>query len=952
MLLATQSTSVIGTQKYFETVLTQSDYYLGQEVTGHWHGQGTMILGIGKGAQVERQAFVDLLHGLHPLTGQKLTQRIRKDRRPGMDLTFSVPKSVSLAWAINDDDKIIECLQQAVHETMKRDIEPLMHRRVRKGMLAKSREKKRTGKLLYADFLHKTSRPVDGEADPHLHIHAFVMNWTEDEGTYYAAELEEIVRQRPSLQAKFEARLARLLEQLGYKVEEVRYLQSGRLKRGWELVGIARETIEKFSRRTAQIEQFAEDNGIEDASQKGKLGKRTRDRKDSGKTVKELRTQWQARLTEKERLAFTKLLQRKNEGEQRSDKLELEKAIESVQYALEHHLYRNSTLERHQLVGMALEHGISLKPEIVEQAVDSLGLIERSVLLDGTQRHLITTRSVLQAEQAMIAFARDGRGTRKAIQTTDYEFSRDWLNLHQKNAVEYLLQSRDQVMAIIGRAGTGKTALMQEAAEAIEQNGKQVFTFAPSTGAKEVLQQQGFKTAQIVEHLIRNTKLHDKLNNQLIWIDEAGLLDVRSMNKIFQIAKTQNARVVLSGDPHQHASPRRGEAMRLLEQEAGLKIARTEQIQRQRGKYKQAVDLISRGFEVVDERSGKTGLLAGFDLLDKLGKIKEISGEDRHAQLAKHYLNTTSQGKSALVVAPTHAEAQEVTKEIRSKLKSSGKLSNTEKSFTQLKSLNLSEAEKRNSQTYRNQTGLIIQFHQNDQGFNKGERYHVQGVKNGEVKLIKPGDQQEKTLPLKNSDRFEVYSQQQLRLAAGDKIRFSLGGVTNNKQSRISNGRLDQIKGFDQQGNLLLSNGWVIDKDYGHLDLGYVITSHASQGKDRHVAIAAMGSESLPAINAKQFYVTVSRGRDNVTLYVDNKAKIRKAIEQSGQQLSATELLRISPKTKREKVQVKQRSTSAFKERVSRWWKNLQQRNHSLQRGRHLQANHRRDVDFGLERSR
>ena len=47
------------------------------------------------------------------------------------------------------------------------------------------------------------------------------------------ASLEEIVRQRPSLQAKFDARLAkRLQDQLGYRIEHVQYNQSGRLKSG------------------------------------------------------------------------------------------------------------------------------------------------------------------------------------------------------------------------------------------------------------------------------------------------------------------------------------------------------------------------------------------------------------------------------------------------------------------------------------------------------------------------------------------------------------------------------------------------------------------------------------------------------------------------------------------------------------------------------------------------
>ena len=277
MLIATQGKSVVGTQKYFEQVLTRGDYYLGQEVAGQWHGKGAEILGLGQGANVTKEQFNNLLEGKHPGTGKNLMQRIRQDRRPGTDLTFSVPKSVSLVWAINKDEKILEALQQSVRETMERDVEPLMQRRVRTGKHAFTKQKTHTGKLIYADFLHKTARPIDGKADPHLHVHAFVINWTQQDGKNYAGELEEIVRQRPSLQAKFEARLARKLNQeLGYQVEHTRFLQSGRMKNGWEIKGVERSTIDKFSRRTAQVEKHALENNVKDAEAKGKLGKLTR----------------------------------------------------------------------------------------------------------------------------------------------------------------------------------------------------------------------------------------------------------------------------------------------------------------------------------------------------------------------------------------------------------------------------------------------------------------------------------------------------------------------------------------------------------------------------------------------------------------------------------------------------------------------------------------------------
>ncbi|WP_417850302.1 MobF family relaxase [Thalassoglobus sp.] len=933
MLIATQGKNAAATRQYFETVLKQGDYYLGQEVAGYWNGKGAERLGLGQGTEVASNQFNALLNGQHPMTGELLAQRVRKDRRPGVDLTFSVPKSVSLAWAINQDEKIAEALRESVRETMTKDIEPLMMRRVRHGKNANTQQRTQTGELIYADFLHKTSRPVDGKPDPHLHIHAFVINWTFQNGKHYAGEFAEIIRQRPSLQAKFEARLARRLQRdLGYNIEKRQYSQSGKVKTGWEINGIGRETIEKFSRRTEQVEEFAKENGITDAFEKSKLGKRTRENKDKGTGVDKLREEWQSRLTAEERQAFTNL---RNGNHSDETAREGDQARQSVKYALDHHLYRQSTVERHQVVGTALEHGVTLSPEEIKKTLDSMQVIQKSRDVEGAQRQFVTTREVLHAERDMIEFARDSRGTRKAIAKTEHQFSRDWLNEQQRDAVNHVLTSRDTVTAVTGGAGTGKSSLMQEAAEAIRGNGKEVFTFAPSTGAREVLQEKGFKNAQTVEYLLRNNEFQAKVKDQVLWIDEAGLLDVRSMRGLFKIANQQNARIVLSGDTRQHSSPRRGEAMRLLEREAGLNIARVETIQRQQGQYKQAVELISRGHEV-DERTGKTGLLAGYDLLDKLGKIKEVDHEQRHELLASKYIEAKSGKQSPLIIAPTHAEAGAVTEKIRSGLREKGQLTEQEQKIPQLKSMNLSEAEKAEAVTYSDRDGLIVQFHQNVKGgFKRGERYRVDTVQDQQVRLTSMDGHTAKTLPRDMADRFEVYRESTLGIAVGDKVRFSLGGTAKDGKRRIANGRLDEVNAINHEGHLILKSGMTVDKNYGHLDLGYVITSHASQGKDRPLAIAAMGSESLPAINAKQFYVTVSRGRDDVAIYVDDKQKVRNAIARSGEQLSATELVsaqKDGPSQNREYDvavrQQEQRGRNSFqnvRDRFVNWWKDQTQ---------------------------
>lgn len=920
MLFATQHKLTAEAVKYFDKVLATGDYYLGTEVKANWNGHTADILGLDKTRPVTRAQFKALLSGKHPITGKNLVQRMRKDRRPGTDFTLSVPKSYSVLWAINKDERLLELLKETVRETFEADIEPLVHRRVRDGDNVRTDNRKKTGNLVYADFAHLTSRPVNGVPCPHLHVHAFVANVTEDNGKFFAADNTEIMRQLPLWQASFDARLARKLEtQLGLQVHRTTYTQSGRRKTGWEIKGISRATIEKFSRRTAQIEAYAKANGITSAEAKSLLGKRLREAKDSTLSLEELRKVWLARLSPQEREAFAAL--RAGEVGIKLASVESERLDKAADFALEHHLFRQSTVEKHKIVGTALEHGLTFSRQDVEAKLEERGVIQRSLTVDGAKRDFITTREVLEAEQAMISFARNGQGTRYALGSTDHIFKRAWLNDQQRDAINHVLRSRDTVSVVMGGAGVGKTSTMKEAAEAIEANNKQVFCFAPSTGAKDVLHEEGFKTAETVEHLIRNEKLHAEVSpGDVLWIDEASLLDVRSMTKIFGIAEARKARVVLSGDTRQHSSPRRGEAMRLLLSEAGLNAARIDKIQRQKGQYKQAVELISRGHEMVTPTH--TGLEAGFDMLNKLGKIKELGNADRHKVLASHYLANRKRDQSTLVVAPTHAEGQNITNEIREQLKKAGAVGTKEWEVPQLRSLNMTEAEKGEATSYS--PGQVVQFHQNAKGgFKRGDRYRVQLSNETDVMLVPVnGDAKPKPLPVAVPDRFEVYSEGTVRFSKGDKIRFSLGGLAKDGKRRVSNGRLDEISSFDRWGNIRLKSGMTISSTYAHLDMGYCITSHAAQGKTTKSAICAMGSQSLPAINAKQFYVTTSRGSEDVAIYVDDKKKVRRAIQEAGHQLSATELVQKAAKLEHKPAAAKKhRQRHAFLSRVREWWK-------------------------------
>src|SRR6202795_4345859 len=284
MIRITQQDSAKNARSYYAT----ADYYSeGQELVGCWGGKGASRLRLE--GTVDKFSFERLCDTLDPRTGKPLTVRTRTERRVGYDFTFSVPKSVSLLYAMSGDQDILEAFREAVDETM-REIEMEMKTRVRMGGKDEDRV---TGNMVWAEFIHTTSRPVDGLPDPQLHAHVFAFNttWDEEESRWKAGQFREIKRDAPYFQAAFRVRLANKLQDLGFAVE--------RKRDDFEIAGIPKDVLKRFSRRTTLIEKVAEELGITDPKRKDGLGAGTREKKGKPLGLGALRKEWSARLSDK-----------------------------------------------------------------------------------------------------------------------------------------------------------------------------------------------------------------------------------------------------------------------------------------------------------------------------------------------------------------------------------------------------------------------------------------------------------------------------------------------------------------------------------------------------------------------------------------------------------------------------------------------------------------------------
>ena len=918
-------TSAKELEKYFNEMNALELYYSeGQEFTGNWVGEGAARLGLS--GRVNAKTFRSLCENKHPETGEALTPITRTGRRIAQDHVFGVPKSVSLAYACTGDERIIQAARTAGLKAMMAG-QALISTRVRTNGQDFDRK---TGNLAASEHIHLTARPVDGFPDPHLHIHYVIFNTTFDpvEKRFKAAQMVDFVNRTVHLDKIFLTALAEELKKLGLDITPTEH--------AFEISGFSRELIERFSRRTKEIEATAERLGITDPIQKAKLGAMTREGKIKSLLVPELREFWFRGLSEGEKTplrAVQTLLQRSratqisseiafsaaeaknerlsqslgqrqtakgNQGQISRNRLTLpqpsadkpsvkvtEHDLRAAAFAIKHVFERQSVATLWQLqteafngwsCGLATWEGVA---QVLEQA---------PLLRKNHQGELYTTTAeVLAEENRLINRCLAGKGQHEALNPF-WKIEDKRLNDQQRGGVTHILSSRDWIIGLAGKAGVGKTTLMHEVRRGVEAGMWRFIPFAPSSEAsRETLRAEGFTNAETVAKLLASERLQAEARGAVWLVDEAGLLSTRQADRLLTLAKELDARLILVGDTGQHHSVERGQAFDLLQKFGNLDLAHVSNIQRQRGQYKEFVELVSEG-KIED----------AFALLEKHGWIQEMAAVDRKAALAADYIDAIERGKTAVVVAPTHAERNEVTTGIRDALKEKGKLK-TGVQWDILRDLSWTEAQKSDFGHYR--PGQVVQFNGHVKGFPLGKRVEVIDAKDGVVRVrydsgfhshIKP-------LPLGQAEKFNVYEKDKIEICEGERIRIRTNTRTADGH-RVSNGNLYTVNYIDHKGQLVLENGFKLGQDFAHMEYGYTLTSHASQSKSvDYVFVSQTAKYSALASDLAQFYVSVSRGKCGVKIYTDSIELLKENVSVVRERPMANELFREKHEGKGEK---------------------------------------------------
>jgi conjugative relaxase-like TrwC/TraI family protein len=867
--------AMTGGEGYAQRHLQQSDYYdQNRTVEGKWHGRGAELLGL-KG-EVTSEDFEAVRQGLDPQTGEFLRQRHGADRiasngeeqskaRALYDMTFSAPKSVSVMAIVGGDERLVAAHGTAVREALE-EAEKYSATRVR---LAGLNENRATGNWIVASYTHDTSRQLD----PQLHTHAVAANLTYDgtEGRWKALQASGLYERRSYLTEVYRNAMAREVRALGYEVEN-RHDVRGRDK-GFEIAGFSQDLLDKYSQRSAQrdaaIQEFTHSRGRAPTDNEvAVLVRETRPDKLQEISTEQVRNLQQGRMTPDERETLREVL---NEALTKSNRPQINRGMHeaSLSYSQEHIFERLSVAREHEVLTEALRHGRGNVDLSDLQGSLSLERAKGTLISAGEE---IATHASLQRERDMIAVVNQATDRYDRLgKGRDFEASAQ-LRPEQRRAVEAVLDSRDLAINVRGAAGTGKTATLREIDRGLRDAGHEVLAVAPTRSAVDELEKIGFRGAATVSRLLEDQDSQGALRGRVLIVDEAGMISGRQMQNLLHLAEDHGARIVFSGDTRQISSVEASDALRILEQESALKSVSLTEIQRQTNSlYRQAVKTIRHSPE------------EGFEQLERLGAIREVSIFDRGETVAELHREFRAQGRDTLVVAGTHAEISQLTDSIRKDRKEHGELG-VGHSFDRYVSLQWTAAQKQELSNY--QEGLVLQFHRDTKPAKRHESLEVMRV--GPESLVarkETGD--EVNISPKQTRSFSVYERQPIEIAAGD--RLMLTANRRGPEFRATNGELVNVSSLDG-GAIHLEDGRTLPANYHEFTYGYAVTAHRSQGKTVDTVII-----SADSMKKELFYVAASRGRSEIAVVTSDREQLRESVGVSMMRQSAIELARKPP---------------------------------------------------------
>ena len=858
-------------KSFYANHLSSNDYYSEHEkIIGLWRGELAEVFGL-HDEEVTGEVFSLFQKNINPKTFGRLTQKTMKKGPRFFDFQVAAPKSVSVMSLF--DERLVSAHQSAVREAMA-ELEKLAAVRVRDGENVRTNNYETSGKLIYAEFTHDTSR----ELDPQLHTHHVVCNVTRShDGKFKALETLEMCRAIRYAGKVYHNALARQCRELGYEIVPA-YDRKGNIT-WFDLKCVSTEIMERYSKRRKQIEEaearFVAEHGRKPTlSENNAISNSTRSAKMLNSSRAAVLEYQLGQLSSQEEEALALAVHAAKTRGKRAFLLDQERLSHEIRQVMAELFERESVLKQDKLLAEILNRNLGTV-ELAELK-SALTSIRELVNLGGEDVNpYYSPWEVIEREVSAIDSVEDQRGIFEVIAPEFQAFAGDESRKKQAELIHGLLNSKDRFLLFRGVAGAGKTSTLQEFCKGLRSGGiENIVLVAPTNSAVDVLQQEGFERSQtIAAFLLSQEKPPAK---SYVIIDESGLNSLREGVEILKLARRNNYRVLFVGDARQHTAVESGDFFRLLEDYSQIQKFSLMEIHRQRNEeYRRGIFECAMGqFEQAFERFEQQHFIHE-------GKQEYLS------EAAAKYMEYTEQGQylnRAILVAPTHEECDKLTAAVREKLKKTDAIRGIGHETEVFRSWNKPKAWLKQEKNFH--PGMAISFIRNMKGVaNAGEMDEVKSVADGSIRLCSG-----RCLNLKTAYEFiDVGEKRGIELCAGDLIQFR----ANRKELKIYNGTLARISRKHGYVDLLDAGGKVrrsipFPENYAAFDYGWVTTSHKSQGRTAENVVVA--AESL---DRKAFYVALSRGRKEMSLHCPDKEHLKRSLaKRTGERTSIHDLIR------------------------------------------------------------
>jgi conjugative relaxase-like TrwC/TraI family protein len=788
------------------------------------------------------------------------------NRRVFYDFTFSSPKSVSIAALVGGDQRIVAAHNEAVKIALK-ELEQFAAARVRAG---KSNSDRRTGNIVAALFQHDSSRA----RDPHLHTHCIIFNATHDEreGCWKALQNYEMLAAQKYAENVYYHELARALRACGYTIVNA-------VRGDFEIAEISRELCERFSKRHREIDEktrafvasHPDKQTGNEAAIREHIAHKDRARKTSDIGSERLQQLWFSQLSVDEADSLRQAGRKDGQFEQHGS------AAEAVTWAENHLFERRSVVLEHELWRHALEVARGASVSLAEIKKETAS---RVYLRDETGK--VAHRDVLAREWEIVRAARDGIGRHTSLATVPRSSG---LAEDQYRALDTILKSRDFITLFRGGAGTGKSFVLRAVQQAADRKNRRSVVLAPQRQQVIDLAGDGLTGTQTVRECLQRRDLAERA---IVIVDEAGQLDGRQLLDLIRLVQERGGRLVLCGDTRQHGPVEASDALRAIERYSGLRAAELNQIRRQepkRGRTAAERTRIREYREAV-KAAAAGELRRSFEKLEKLGAVAECGLTEQNTRLCDAYLDIIARDESAVVVSQTRAEVREINDAIRERLRERGLLARNESEITALEQIDLTQAQKLDTRHYP--ADCVLVFNRALNSCRRGERGKLIGITRKRLALEVNG--RVRHVPLTHIDHINVCQERPLPLCPGDRLQLKANSATAEGR-KLANGEIVTVAQIKSNGAIRLADGRILLSHYRQFVRGYAVTSYGSQGKTvDHVLFS--DSAIRAATNARQWYVTISRGRRSIQIFTPDKEQLRHAIMRSGERELALDLLR------------------------------------------------------------